>query len=457
MQLVKDYIKLLPLFFIGCLLVFNRPFVGLNVFGFRIGEILVGLGFLFSLLLFFIFVLNNNKYIKNLPYSSVAIYCLIIFSFFISLYMNDTQIARTYTYRISSYIWTTGYFFIGHYLFSNHDIFRKYKWWIVATFMFVPIAHYFMSTGYYPNYIIKFFNIYSDKFEFTKASDIFLSYVVANIFLYKLITSKYFKFSYLLATSALLFPLLLLMSRGAFIGSFIFFLISIYYFRFFMIQNLKKTIIMILISAGILLLSIFNVNEIDFGFNINFSGDIILQPSQIAGEDLSISNNILKIVRKGEQRKAFLSLYFENGRLYSIDQTTNWRFDIWQDTFEDMLNKNIFLRGYGYNEILPIMTDPTAPGRLGRDGLNEHVHNYFVNIIARGGISQFILFLFFHISILLYWKKSYLNNNVLVFVFPILITSTFDMNMEGVQFPIIFYSIYAYLITTQQKSKLIHK
>jgi hypothetical protein len=323
--------------------------------------------------------------------------------------------------------------------------------------MFVPIAHYFMSTGYYPNYIIKFFNIYSDKFEFTKASDIFLSYVVANIFLYKLITSKYFKFSYLLATSALLFPLLLLMSRGAFIGSFIFFLISIYYFRFFMIQNLKKTIIMILISAGILLLSIFNVNEIDFGFNINFSGDIILQPSQIAGEDLSISNNILKIVRKGEQRKAFLSLYFENGRLYSIDQTTNWRFDIWQDTFEDMLNKNIFLRGYGYNEILPIMTDPTAPGRLGRDGLNEHVHNYFVNIIARGGISQFILFLFFHISILLYWKKSYLNNNVLVFVFPILITSTFDMNMEGVQFPIIFYSIYAYLITTQQKSKLIHK
>jgi hypothetical protein len=52
MQLVKDYIKLLPLFFIGCLLVFNRPFVGLSVFGFRIGEILVGLGFLFSLLLF---------------------------------------------------------------------------------------------------------------------------------------------------------------------------------------------------------------------------------------------------------------------------------------------------------------------------------------------------------------------------------------------------------------------
>ena len=42
------------------------------------------------------------------------------------------------------------------------------------------------------------------------------------------------------------------------------------------------------------------------------------------------------------------------------------------------------MKGYGYNEILPVMTDPSAPGRLGRDGLNEHVHNYFVNIFARG-------------------------------------------------------------------------
>ena len=43
-------------------------------------------------------------------------------------------------------------------------------------------------------------------------------------------------------------------------------------------------------------------------------------------------------------------------------------------------------------KILPVMTDPSAPGGLGRDGLNEHVHNYFVNIFARGGIFQFLLF-----------------------------------------------------------------
>ena len=48
------------------------------------------------------------------------------------------------------------------------------------------------------------------------------------------------------------------------------------------------------------------------------------------------------------------------------------------------------------------MTDPSAPGRLGRDGMNEHVHNYFVNIFARGGIGQLILFVLLHLSFIKY-------------------------------------------------------
>ena len=60
-----------------------------------------------------------------------------------------------------------------------------------------------------------------------------------------------------------------------------------------------------------------------------------------------------------------------------------------------MDSKNIFFKGYGYNEIIPVMLDPSAPGRLGRDGLNENVHNYFVNILARGGIVQLIIFMLF--------------------------------------------------------------
>ena len=43
------------------------------------------------------------------------------------------------------------------------------------------------------------------------------------------------------------------------------------------------------------------------------------------------------------------------------------------------------------------MTDPSAPWRLGRDGMNEHVHNYFVNIFASRAFGQ-LIFLLLHLS-----------------------------------------------------------
>ena len=205
-----------------------------------------------------------------------------------------------------------------------------------------------------------------------------LSLLIANVLNYKLTISKYFKFSYMLFSVSLLSPLLLLMSRGAFISTVAFAIISLYYFRHYILGHIKKAVYMIIFSFFVLILSIYNVNGVDYSFNVNFGGNVV------SDGDLSLSSNLERIVKKDEQRKAFLSLYFENGRLVSHDNTTNWRLDIWQDVVEDMNKKNLIMKGYGYNEILPVMTDPSAPGRLGRDGLNEHVHNYFVNIFARG-------------------------------------------------------------------------
>ena len=64
----------------------------------------------------------------------------------------------------------------------------------------------------------------------------------------------------------------------------------------------------------------------------------------------------------------FGSFFIMDGRLYSEEQMANWRLQIWQDVFVDMNTKNILFKGYGYKEIIPVMTDPTAPGRLGWDG-----------------------------------------------------------------------------------------
>jgi hypothetical protein len=101
--------------------------------------------------------------------------------------------------------------------------------------------------------------------------------------------------------------------------------------------------------------------------------------------------------------------------------------------------------GYGYKEIIPIMLDPTAPGRLGRDGLNENVHNYFVNILARGGLLQLGLFLIFYTYLIKHYRIKHGNYKILSLLIPVLILSSLDVTMEGVHFPFIFFSYLGYL------------
>jgi hypothetical protein len=157
-----------------------------------------------------------------------------------------------------------------------------------------------------------------------------------------------------------------------------------------------------------------------------------LQSQIIIAVDANLKNKNIK--------EGFLGFYMYDGRLMSRDNTTNWRLDIWQDLYWDLNSKNAILTGYGFDSIFPIMLDPTAPGRLGRDGLNENVHNYFVNILGRGGLLQVFLFLYLFLKIFNNWNDK--DSNVLVYSYllPVLIVSSLDVTMEGVQFPIIFYS-----------------
>ena len=95
--------------------------------------------------------------------------------------------------------------------------------------------------------------------------------------------------------------------------------------------------------------------------------------------------------------------------MFSEDETTNWRLDIWQDVSEDLIQERRIFYGDGYKSIIPQMQDPSAPGRLGMDGLNEHVHNYFVTVYSRGGILQLLLFILLHISLIKIWKNKNAN------------------------------------------------
>jgi hypothetical protein len=101
-----------------------------------------------------------------------------------------------------------------------------------------------------------------------------------------------------------------------------------------------------------------------------------------------------------------------------------------------MSQNNIFLTGYGFNEKIPAMNDPL---RAGDDGLNENIHNFLLNVFARGGLIHFTLYVYLVFQIIKLLKNIYLDNSNLSIVFPVLLASLFDASMENAHFPIIFY------------------
>ena len=80
------------------------------------------------------------------------------------------------------------------------------------------------------------------------------------------------------------------------------------------------------------------------------------------------------------------------------------------------------------------MKDPNAPGRLGRDGLNENVHNYIVTIIGRMGLLGLVSYLLFQFKLIVPMKQ-----NIYIFLLPLFLVSSFDTTMESVQFPLLYY------------------
>ena len=93
------------------------------------------------------------------------------------------------------------------------------------------------------------------------------------------------------------------------------------------------------------------------------------------------------------------------------------------------------------------MTDPSAPGRLGRDGLNENVHNYFVNTLARGGLINLALFIYLNVELIKLLRASSLKNHAFTYMLPCLFMASVDIPMEGVQFPLIYYFFIGYYLS----------
>jgi len=173
------------------------------------------------------------------------------------------------------------------------------------------------------------------------------------------------------------------------------------------------------------------------------------------GEDSASSyvektaSNLGSIVDSKNTRVIFSSFYIEDGRLYSTEHNANWRLEIWQDVIFNLSNNNKLLTGYGYSSIIPEME---LSHRQGSDGSNENVHNFLINILARGGVLSLIPFLTFVSFLLIISKKISKNNLIIVYIISVFIISFFDATNESVRYPFIFYTFMGYYFNNLDKT-----
>ncbi|MDA9711910.1 O-antigen ligase family protein [Acidimicrobiaceae bacterium] len=436
-------LQILLFVFLVLTMLFNRSFVGLYIFGFRLGELLTLVGLLIGI----IFLSLPKKYLRDFYFNDLQFYSLkiIVLSYFIIGFLTNANFLNTYSYKSSSYIWTTFFLFLGIIInFQSKISFEK----LSILLIFIPFFTYLFSSGNYPNVFIDFFKENSDKFQFLKASDIFIGYASVNFLMKYILKSQNRRFLFFLITSGLLLPLLLFASRGSFLGVLIYMTFEIFYSRKYILNNKTRVFIYILISSIFFSFSTLRIDRVELARPTVEEIIKVANPS-------TISESITSLAQEKETVTVIFSFYMHYGRLESTDPTTNWRLDIWQDVIFDMFGENRVLTGYGYNEIFPQMLDPTAPGRLGRDGMNEHVHNYFVNIFARGGIFQLFIFLIFHLGLIKYWKDNNQNNQILTYMVPVFIVSSLDITLEGVQFPFIYYFFLYYFLKNSTRVKVV--
>lgn len=421
----KKIVYALTMVVISCCILFTRSFAGIYLFDIRLGEILVGIALVFSFCIFLFHHKDSSIFDRRYLVTSFK---LLISYFFVTVFLTETNLLRSYSIKTSSYIWTISFIFVGAYIFDKVN--KKY----LKMYLLLLVLVYLFSSGNYPNFLIDIFYKFSDKFQFIKGSEIAIAYITIVLLSYNQFDSERLKFVLLLFFGSLFFPVLVFNSRGAFLGGFIFLILEIFFKRKFIYKNLFFSFLVTLLCLPIFFLSSLRVYG-NFDYN-NFPES---QPQEIV-------ETVGAVITNKETSRVFLSFYIVDGTLLSRDPTTNWRLDIWQDVIKDLRSKNLVITGYGYKEIIPVMTDPTAPGRLGWDGLNENVHNYFVNILARGGLPQLIIVLIFQYFLFSQYIKKHEDKRILSFIVPIMFIASVDAVMEGVNFPIVFYTFYGYFI-----------
>ena len=250
--------NLIYIFFVFVFLL-SRTFMGINLIGFRIGELAILTSFML-LLLFLLFFYKSNlvEQIKSKQiYFSLV---LLPLSFLFLVVYSGGSFLNLYIYKSSSYIWSLGFLILGLIIGNSAKISEK----IMYPFIYISIFIYFYSIYGIPDNIQNIFLNFSDKFEYHKGSDILIM-VLTTIFLNnRLNRNKRFSLEIFLVVSVLYLPLLLFKSRGAFISFCVFVLLEIFYMRSSFKSTIKRNLILSLVIVLVSLQSLFFVTKSGF-------------------------------------------------------------------------------------------------------------------------------------------------------------------------------------------------
>lgn len=415
----------LNLFFITIILtlIFTRSFMGIYILNRRLGEFIVAFGLVLVVSYLLYVFIKRDVMLSNFPF---IYYFLVFVVFNFSVFSNRGSLFAMYTFKSSSFIWITGYLFFGFYLFKYFKLKNYHKYALMLT----PFVIYVFNSGNYPNFIMYYFQQNSDKFQFTKGSDVLMALIFCSYFLKDLLSQDRF-ILFVNLNCALLIPLFLSLSRASFFSAIIF-VILVNFSHFKIIKNnIKRYILILIVSAIMLIISTIRVAGLP---EISFRSE---EPIQV------IQNSVNEVVERKNVNK-FYGFYFCEERICSEDNTLDWRLDIWFDLSKDMIDKGKVIIGFGFNEIFEIMKDPSAPGRLGRDGLNENVHNHIFTIFGRMGLIGLIVYILFQFRLL-----KTVGFKIIIFLFPLFLVSLFDSTMESIQFPLLYYLLISYKYSKQ--------
>ena len=403
------------------LIMFTRSFVGISFFGFRIGELMVGFGLLVLFISSILTYYYKNSIFDIFPWKY---FLALIISFSISLIFSQGTVLSLYTFKSSSYLWMIGYFFIGYLTFFNLRFTRFHFYSLCAT----PVIMYIFNSGNYPNIIIDFFKKYSDKFQFTKGSDVLMALIFCSLLLKGKFKEEFNYLSYLNIISFTTLPLFLTLSRASFFAASLFVISLNANYLGVIKKNKKKYFILVLVSIILFILSAIRLAALP---DIEERRDEPVIVRVVGG-------SVAEVI---ERKNTFqlLGFYACEDRICSKDNTLDWRFDIWNDLVRDQISKDKLFLGFGFNEIFEVMKDPQAPGRLGREGLNEHVHNHLFTIIGRMGLFGVVAYLFFQYKLI-----KLFDSNFFIFFVPLFLVSMIDTTMESVHFPYLLYFLISY-------------